>query len=90
MKQVRGIVSGRVQGVGFRFYTCQKAKQLGLRGYVKNLVNGDVEFVAQGDSKQVDKLIEWSKQGSPPAKVNNLAIELIANGEEFTDFEIRY
>lgn len=90
MKQVRGIVSGRVQGVGFRFYTCQKAKQLGLRGYVKNLVNGDVEFVAQGDSEQVDKLIKWSKQGSPPAVVSNLAIELIANREEFTDFEIRY
>ncbi|MGK7953280.1 MAG: acylphosphatase [Xenococcaceae cyanobacterium] len=90
MKQVKLTVSGKVQGVFFRHYTRQQALKLGLRGYVKNLVNGDVEIVAQGDPPQVDRLIEWAKSGSPAAEVNNLKLEVMFNEDEFQDFAIRY
>ena len=90
MKQVKLAVSGKVQGVFFRHYTRQQALKLGLRGYVKNLANGDVEIVAQGNSSQVDRLIEWAKSGSPAAEVNNLKLEVMSNEDEFIDFAIRY
>ena len=90
MKQVKITVSGKVQGVCFRYYTRQQALKLGLHGYVKNLVNGDVEIVAQGNSSQVDRLIEWSKSGSPAAEVNNLKLEIMSHDDEFPDFAIRY
>ena len=90
MKQVKLTVSGKVQGVFFRRYTCQQALKLGLSGYVKNLLNGDVEIVAQGDALQVDQLIEWAKSGSPAAEVKNLKLEIMSNQDEFQDFVIRY
>ena len=74
----------------FRHHTRQQALKLGLCGYVKNLVNGDVEIVAQGDDLQVDRLIEWSKSGSPAAEVNNLQLETMSDEDEFPDFAIRY
>ena len=90
MKTVRARVSGKVQGVGFRMYTQQKAQQLGVSGYVRNLRNGDVEIVAAGEAAKVDALMEWAKSGSPSAVVNNLKIEVLTdNLEEFADFEIR-
>ncbi len=90
MKQVKLTVSGKVQGVFFRHYTRQQALKLGLYGYVKNLVNGDVEIVAQGEAPQVERLIEWAKSGSPAAEVNNLKLEILSNEDEFQDFSIRY
>ena len=90
MKKIKAIVSGKVQGVGFRMYTRQKAQQLGVRGYVRNLANGDVEIVAIGAIEQVDALLQWAKSGPPSARVDNLEIEAIAlNVEEFEGFEIR-
>ncbi len=90
MKQVRLTVSGKVQGVFFRHHTRQQALKLGLCGYVKNLVNGDVEIVAQGDDLQVDRLIKWSELGSPAAEVKNLQLETMTPEAEFSDFTIRY
>ena len=91
MKKIRAIVLGKVQGVNFRMYTRQKAKQLGVCGYVSNLENGNVEIVATGENEQLDALIQWAKSGSPSAIVNSLEIEEITgNGEQFESFEIRY
>ncbi len=90
MKKIKAIVSGKVQGVGFRMYTRQKAQQLSVRGYVRNLANGDVEIVAIGATEQVDALLQWAESGPPSARVNNLEIEAIAlNLEEFEGFEVR-
>ncbi|MEM7594779.1 MAG: acylphosphatase, partial [Cyanobacteria bacterium P01_A01_bin.83] len=83
-------VSGKVQGVGFRYHTRQQALKLGLRGYVKNLANSNVEIVVQGDAPQVEQLIEWAKSGSPAAEVKNLELETMSDQNEFTDFAIRY
>ncbi len=90
MKKMRAIVSGRVQGVGFRMYTRAQARQLGVYGYVRNLSNGNVEIVAEGEVEKVDALLEWAKSGSPSALVHNLTIEVLTdNVEKFRDFEIR-
>ena len=90
MKKIKAIVSGKVQGVGFRMYTRAQARQLCLSGYVRNLRNGDVEIVAAGEAERVDKLMDWARSGSPSAIVNNLQLEVVdySNGE-FSNFEIR-
>ena len=90
MKKIRAIVSGKVQGVGFRFSTQQQARQIGVNGYVRNLKNGDVEIVALGNTEKVDTLLKWAKLGPPSAIVHNLQVEVIvADDEEFKSFEIR-
>jgi acylphosphatase len=90
MKKIKAIASGRVQGVGFRMYTQQKARQLDVRGYVRNLRNKDVEIVAVGEAAKVDALLKWAESGSPEAVVNNLEVEVITDVEKFKGFEIRY
>ena len=87
MKSIKAIVSGKVQGVGFRMYTQQKARQLGVKGYVRNLSNGDVEIVATGEIKAVDALLRWAESGSPSAVVDNVEVEKISD-REFEEFEI--
>ena len=91
MKKIKAIVSGKVQGVGFRMYTRTQARQLGVRGYVRNLRNGNVEIVAEGTVEAIDALMAWAKSGSPSAVVRNLEVEVVTHHiEEFADFEIRY
>ena len=90
MKKVRTIVSGKVQGVGFRMYTQNKAEELGVVGFVQNLIDGNVKIVAVGEDSQVDALMEWAKSGSPAARVKDLQIETVEYQEdEFNRFEIR-
>lgn len=89
MKQIKAIASGKVQGVGFRMYTQAKARELSVKGYVRNLSNGDVEIVAVGENSAVDALVEWAKSGSPSAVVRDLTVETMNNTENFTAFEIR-
>ncbi|MGL5796286.1 MAG: acylphosphatase [Waterburya sp.] len=90
LKKIRAVASGKVQGVGFRFYTQAQAQKLDICGYVRNLSNGDVEIVAEGEAEKLDALIDWAKLGSPSAVVNNLETEILNNHEpEFSTFEIR-
>ncbi|BAU64368.1 acylphosphatase [Stanieria sp. NIES-3757] len=90
MKKIRAIVSGQVQGVGFRMSTRSQARQIGIDGFVRNLTNGDVEIIAKGEAEKVDRLLEWAKSGPPSAVVNKLEVEvLVDNGEELKGFEIR-
>jgi acylphosphatase len=77
MKQTRSVkvlVYGIVQGVGFRYFTQQEAHLLGLSGHATNLADGSVEVVAQGESKAVDKLIEWLKSGPRTASVDSIEV----------------
>ena len=68
-KYEKFIVSGMVQGVGFRYFTSHQGLKLGLTGYAKNLYNGDVEVVAFGNTEKLDALYQWLHQGSPAAEV---------------------
>lgn len=69
------IVKGKVQGVFYRKFTKQKAIELGVKGWVKNSNNGDVEIFAQGDEDTVEQLIAWCWQGSPKANVENVILK---------------
>jgi len=83
-------VSGRVQGVFFRENTQKKARKLGLTGWVKNLLDGRVEAVFEGEKEKIEEMIEWIKKGSFLAKVNNLEINWQEYQGEFENFEIKY
>jgi len=90
MKTIKIIVKGRVQGVFFRKSTCKQAISLGLKGYVRNLPDGNVEVVAQGDEKRLGNLIAFCRKGPEGALVTDLEITYSEAREEFTGFSIRY
>jgi acylphosphatase len=86
----RLVISGRVQGVYFRDSLRMAAEREGVTGWVRNLPDRQVEAVLEGDPQAVAKVIEWSRQGPPAARVEEVAvIEEVFTGE-FHDFEIRY
>jgi acylphosphatase len=62
-KRVRVVVSGDVQGVGFRWYTREEAMGRGVAGSVRNLPDGKVEAVFEGDARAVDAMVEWCRSG---------------------------
>ena len=83
------IVSGRVQGVGFRFSAYDEAKDLALTGWVRNLPNGDVEIVAEGSRENLQMLAAWAHLGPPSAHVTKVREESSDYTGEFTEFRIR-
>jgi len=87
----RFTVSGRVQGVFFRASTRDKAQQLGLNGWVRNLSNGHVEVLAYGEQMNVEKLKQWLWQGPKFAKVAEVTSEFVSDVcvDELKGFEIR-
>ena len=85
---VRVLVAGRVQGVGFRWATSRAARDLGLRGWVRNLVDGRVEAFAEGDAAAVEDLVDWLAKGPRGARVDRLE-RLPAEPEGTAAFEIR-
>ncbi len=82
----RLVISGRVQGVGFRYALADEARALGLHGWVRNRRNGDVEAIVSGSARNVDAIIAWAHRGPPAAKVSAVRVEP-ATGE-FTGFDI--
>ena len=90
MKEIRIQVFGIVQGVFFRANTEKVAQKLGLNGYVKNLPDGSVEIVAQGDEDKLSKLLEWAYRGPEEAEVKHLEFSYKNPIQQFIDFKIRY
>jgi acylphosphatase len=88
--KVHIVIRGVVQGVFFRHYTKQKAEELGLTGWVKNLPDGRVEAIFMGNKEQVEKAIEWAKKGPPRARVEGVEINWQDNIEDFNNFQIKY
>jgi len=76
MKRVRAHlkIHGRVQGVGFRWSMQREAKKLGVAGWVRNLPDGTVEAVIEGDEERVEALIGWVHEGPPLARVTRVEI----------------
>jgi acylphosphatase len=79
-----------VQGVGFRWATEREATKLGLRGYVRNLPNRDVEIVAEGRTEAVNRLVAWAKHGPPGAQVEAVDVTEQEPAIKFSDFGIRH
>ena len=83
----RLIVSGRVQGVGFRYFLRAEAARLGATGWVRNRADGTVEAVVAGTPVAIAGLLAAARRGPPGARVDHLAVEF-AEGD-FTGFEAR-
>ena len=83
------IISGRVQGVGFRFSAYDKAKDLALAGWVRNLPDGDVEIVAEGSRENSQMLAAWAHLGPPSAHVTQVREDWMEVTGEFAEFQIR-
>lgn len=83
-------VSGRVQGVFFRSETRDEAKKRGVKGWVRNLPDGRVEAVFEGEEREVKTLVEFCKRGPHGARVTDVQVIVENYTGEFNDFEMRY
>ena len=83
-------VSGRVQGVFFRSQTADIAQRLGINGWVRNLSDGRVEALFEGEKEQVEEEIKFCRGGPPGAHVQNLDIRWEDWRGEFRDFKVLY
>ncbi len=88
MKAIRARVFGRVQGVFFRASTAERARRLGLAGWVRNRTDGSVEVFAQGAPEAVDALVAWLHEGPPLARVVRVVREDAPPEPERTDFSV--
>lgn len=88
-RQVRILVSGRVQGVYFRAFTQKQANKLDINGFAKNLPDGRVEVLATGTDAAVEKLIQWCHKGPITAKVDRVTTEEVNLPDLPAGFEIR-
>jgi len=81
-------VSGQVQGVFFRDSTRQKAKELGLAGWVKNTPDGRVEALFEGPSERVREMVRWCEAGPQQASVENVDTDFESAGGDLEAFEV--
>jgi acylphosphatase len=86
-RQIR--VSGRVQGVGFRYALCDEAERVGVTGWVRNRTDGTVEALLQGSEDAVDALVAWTRRGPPGARVTDVQTQAVERNESFTRFELK-
>ncbi|MFH1229073.1 MAG: acylphosphatase [Candidatus Aenigmatarchaeota archaeon] len=82
------IISGDVQGVGFRSQTRWMARKLGLKGWVKNIGTIEVETVFEGDEASVRQMVKWCKRGPKTSKVSGSKVEFEKYTKEFENFQI--
>lgn len=90
MHRIHLIISGRVQGVFFRAYTEQEARRLKLTGWVKNLRDGKVETMAEGEKEALEEFKKWCQHGPPAAHVTQVEIAWETATGEFKDFTVRH
>lgn len=90
MKQLHAIVRGKVQGVSFRYYTEKKALALGVVGWVRNLRDGSVEVLAEGEEATLNSFLAWLHHGSPEADVDSVEASWDEPSGEFTSFKTAF
>ncbi len=91
MKEIRATVRirGVVQGVSFRYYTCQAATRHQVTGWVRNLPNGEVEALFEGKESAIRQVLDWCRQGPPSARVSEVDVHWEEYRGEFESFDIR-
>ncbi len=91
MESFRFLISGRVQGVYYRKFVARKLRELGIRGYVRNLPDGRVEVVARLTEEELEPVRRILLEGSPLSEVEEIAVEPMEDDDLLYDgFEIRY
>jgi acylphosphatase len=88
-QRLHAIVDGRVQGVGFRYFTQERAVHLGLTGWVRNRWNGTVELVAEGPKADLETLLRAVQRGPRVGTTRNVKVNWLENTDEFPSFRIR-
>jgi acylphosphatase len=87
---IKATVTGRVQGVGYRTFTHQKATQMGLKGYIRNLGGNEVEVVAEGKRDSLEELVELLKTGPTRAEIEEVDWDWIECDDDYIRFAIKY
>lgn len=90
MQRLQALISGTVQGVGFRDAFRRKALQLGLTGYVRNLPDGRVEALVEGQDDDLRALLSFARTGISSALVSHIDASWQTADNSFSDFSIRY
>ncbi|MHB9073571.1 MAG: acylphosphatase [Desulfobaccales bacterium] len=88
--RVRVLIEGRVQGVFFRASTRDEARARGLAGWARNLPDGRVEAIFEGDKRLVEDMLTWCHKGSPYAYVDRVEVEWQPYQGDLMDFRIVY
>jgi len=86
----RIVVSGRVQGVGFRWFVLERASLEGITGWVRNLPDGDVEVMAEGDAEAMDRFERAVRQGPRGARVDDVTTDTLTPTGRFPTFTARH
>ncbi len=86
----RAKISGRVQGVGFRYHARRKAESLAIMGWVRNEDDGSVTVCAEGDSDNLDLFASWLREGPQGAWISEFEIEEIPYTGAYTEFDIEF
>ena len=87
--RAHAFISGRVQGVSFRYYTYHEALKRGLRGWVRNLHDGRVEAVFEGKREAIEQVLKWSETGPPAAGVDSVEVDWEEPTETLDGFKVR-
>lgn len=82
------LISGIVQGVLFRHYTRERACELGVKGLVRNRMDGKVEAVFEGEKEKVEELVRWCHRGPSGARVSEVNVDWEDYGDEFRQFSV--
>lgn len=90
LEQLHAVVTGRVQGVNFRHYTIEKARDLGVNGWVANKPDGTVEVIAVGPRQKLEALLAFLHTGSPQARVTRVNADWQEASEQPEGFSVRY
>ena len=83
-------ITGRVQGVCFRMYTHERARELRLTGWVRNRYGGCVEAVFEGEAADVKAMIDWCHIGPPASRVADVRVEWEEPTDKYTGFSVRH
>lgn len=83
-------VSGLVQGVAFRYYARRQARGLGVTGWVKNLHDGRVELLLEGEESTVEQMVDWCRHGPRSAHVMDIRIEHYPHSGKYAAFEVTF
>jgi acylphosphatase len=86
----RARVTGRVQGVGFRWSAVREARQLGLRGWVRNADDGSVEIEAEGAPSALADFLAWLRRGPSGSFVSDVEVDQVTPGGSRSDFDIEF
>jgi acylphosphatase len=90
MQQLQARVSGRVQGVGFRYFVREKARELGITGWTRNASDGSVEIVGEGEPVDLECFLAWVQQGPPLSRVDKVEKNFVEETSGYPEFVIRF